>query len=125
MLTRRLAVHPADAQLLTHNSHLLQAAEDIPGHALGQVDECVIVADVHVADVLPFQAGLVGDRADDIARLYAVGVPDFETESFEGNIAIFATAPTGARTALAFGGVPATVCGPVVAAAVPCWDITS
>ena len=125
MLTRRLAVHPADAQLLANHSHFLQVAEDVPGHALGQVDESMIVADVHVADMLPFQAGLVGDRADDVARLYAVSVADFDTESFEGHVAIFATAPPGARTALAFGGVPAPVCGPVVPAAVPCWGIAS
>ena len=67
MLARRLAVHTADAQLLTDNPHLLQAAEDVPRHALGQVDEGVIVADVHVADVLAFEAGLIGDRADNVA----------------------------------------------------------
>jgi hypothetical protein len=109
MLAGRLPVHPADAQFLTNNPHLLQTAEDVPGHSLGQVDEGVIVANIHVADVLAFQAGLVGDRADNVARLHTVSVADFDTEGFESYVAIFATAPTVTCTALAFGAVPATV----------------
>jgi len=101
MLARRLAVNPADAQLLTNYAHLLEAAEDIPGHALGQVDEGVIVTDVDLADVLTLQARLIGDRADDVARLHAVRVPDLETESLERDVTILATPPPMPRTALA------------------------
>jgi hypothetical protein len=85
----RLAVHATDPQLLTNHAYLLQAAKDIPGHSLGQIDKAVIVADIDVPDVTPLEAGLVGDRADDVAGLHAVGVAYFETEGFEYNIVAF------------------------------------
>jgi hypothetical protein len=123
MLARRLAVHPADAQLLTHHANFLQAAEDVPGHALGEVDEGVIVTDVHVADVFAFQTGLVGDRADDVARLHAVGVAHFEAEGFKRNVAVFATSPPVARTALASRAF--TVFAGIAAIGVCMWHLLS
>jgi hypothetical protein len=92
-----LAVDTADAQLLSDDPHLLEAAEDVSGHTLWQVDEAVIVADVYLADVAAFEAGLVGDCADNVAWLYAVGVTHFETKSFEVNIVVIATAAAGTR----------------------------
>jgi hypothetical protein len=104
VLARRFAVNLTDPQLLANDSHLLQAAEDIPGHALGQVDEGVIVADVHVADVTSFQACLVGDSADDVARLYAVRVPHLEPECLEVHVILFPAPPPLPRATLSLAG---------------------
>jgi hypothetical protein len=101
-LARRLSVDAADAKLLANDPHLLQSAEDIPGHALGQVDEGVIVTDVYVADMTPFEARFVGDRADDVARLHTMSVTDFEAEGLEVDvIAILSSAPPMPRPTLA------------------------
>jgi hypothetical protein len=91
VLPWRLAVHATDPQLLANHAHLLQAAKDIPRHSLGQIDKAVIVTDIDVADVPPLEAGLVGDRADNVAGLHAVGVTYFETEGFEYNIVAVVT----------------------------------
>jgi hypothetical protein len=99
VLPWRLAVHATDPQFLPHYSHLLQVAKDIPRHSLGKIDEAVVVADVDVPDVTPLEARLVGDRADDVAGLHAVGVAHFQTEGLEHNIAVVvALAASGPRT---------------------------
>src|SRR6185437_12667232 len=72
------AVPLVDAQLLLHHPYLLQVLEHFLRHAVGQVDQAVVVADAEAADVLAFQPRLVGDRADDIARLHAVLVADLD-----------------------------------------------
>src|SRR6185437_9576991 len=72
------AVPLVDAQLLLHHPYLLQVLEHFLWHAVGQVDQAVVVADAEAADVLAFQPRLVGDRADDIARLHAVLVADLD-----------------------------------------------
>src|ERR1700730_11258422 len=100
VLPWRLAVHATDPQFLPHYSHLLQVAKDIPRHSLGKIDEAVVVADVDVPDVTPLEARLVGDRADDVAGLHAVGVAHFQTEGLEHNIAVV--------VALATPGLPTT-----------------
>src|SRR5574337_1034929 len=73
-----VAVPFLDAQLLLHHPYLLQVLEDFLRHAVGQVDQAVVVADAEAADVLAVQAGLVGDRANDVARLHAVLVADLD-----------------------------------------------
>jgi hypothetical protein len=99
-LSRRLGVHTTDSQLLTDHPHLLQVAKNIPWHSLGQINEAVIVADIDVPNVLPFEAGLVGDCADDVAGLDAMRVADFQAEGFEYNIVVLIAfaAPTSPRT---------------------------
>jgi hypothetical protein len=103
VLPWRLAVHATDPQLLTHHAHFLQVAKDIPRHSLGQIDKAVIVTDIDVPDVTPLEAGLVGDRADDVAGLHAVAVAYFETEGFENNIVALVTlAASRPRTVVAW-----------------------
>src|SRR5690606_10521725 len=70
----------AHAQLLAGHPHLLQVLEHFGRHALRQVDQAVIVADVDAADVTAFQVRLVGDRADDVARLHTVHVANLDAE---------------------------------------------
>src|SRR5512133_981878 len=65
-----------DAQRLSGDPHLLQVLHQFARHAFGQVDQAVVVADVDAADVPALQVRLVGDRADDVARLHAVRVAD-------------------------------------------------
>jgi len=99
VLPPRLAVHAADPQLLPDYPHLLQVAKDIPRHSLGKIDEAVVFANVDVPNVTPLEASLVGDRADDVAGLHAVGVTYFQTEGLEHNIAVVvALAARGPRT---------------------------
>src|ERR1700736_6477402 len=64
---RRLLVDFADAQFPARHQHLLQQLEDLVRHALREVDEAVIVANVDSSDVHALDARLVGDRSDDIA----------------------------------------------------------
>jgi len=64
MLPRWLAVNATDAQLLAHYPDFLQVTKDLAGHALGQVDEAVIIADVDVADVSAFELGAPHAGAD-------------------------------------------------------------
>jgi hypothetical protein len=104
-----LAIHAADSQLLSDHSHLLQVAEDIPGHSLGQINEAVIVADIDVPDVAPLEASLVGDCADDVARLHAVGVAYFETEGFEYDIVVVIALAASGLTAAVAAAVSRTV----------------
>jgi hypothetical protein len=70
-------------QLATHNTHFLQAAENLFRHALGKIDEAVILANIDVPNVPPFQASLIRNRAHNIPGLHAVGMPDFNAISLE------------------------------------------
>src|SRR5690606_23945384 len=72
------AVPLVDTQLLLHHPHFFQVLEHFRRHAIGQVDQAVVVADAEAADVLAVQAGFVGDRTDDVARLHAVLVADLD-----------------------------------------------
>src|SRR6266404_4965562 len=80
------AVYAADPQFLSGHPHFLQVAEDVLGHAFGQIDEAVIVTDVHLPDVTPFEARLVGNCPNDVAGFHPVSVTDFEAEGFKHNI---------------------------------------
>src|SRR5690606_14732783 len=74
---RRMAAIPrSDAQLLPDHPGLLQVAHDLRRHAGRQVEDRMVLVDVDAADVARFQAGLVGDRADDVARLDAMHVAE-------------------------------------------------
>src|SRR6185437_12154867 len=73
-----VAVPLVDAQLLLHHPHFLQMLEHFRRHAVGQVDQAVVVADAEAADELAVQPGFVGDRTDDVARLDAVLVADLD-----------------------------------------------
>jgi hypothetical protein len=64
----------------------LEVLEQLLGHAFGQVDQAVVVADVDAADIAAFEVGLVGDRADDVAGLHAVGVTDLDAEGFHADV---------------------------------------
>src|SRR5690606_34089980 len=55
-------------------------------HALGQVDEAVVLEDLDPADVLRVQLGLVGDRAHDVARLHPVVVADLDAEGLHARL---------------------------------------
>ena len=57
--------------------------EDLLRHALGQIHQAEIVANIDTPDMLAVDAGLVGDRADDIARLDTVRAPDLDPEGFQ------------------------------------------
>jgi len=91
MFPRRFTVHTADPQLLPGHAHLLQAAKNVLGHAFGQIDKAVIVTDVHLPDVTPFQPRLVGNRANDVARFNPMRVTDFQPEGLKHNIVGIAT----------------------------------
>src|ERR1700719_1957680 len=51
----RLLAHPADAQLSTCHTHLLQFFEYLLRHAFGQVHIAVIFANIHASDVHTLQ----------------------------------------------------------------------
>src|SRR5690606_2689146 len=51
----RVLVGATHAQLLSGHPHLLQVLEHLARHALGQVDQAVVVADVDAADEAAFQ----------------------------------------------------------------------
>src|SRR5690606_27125820 len=70
----------AHAQRPAGDPHLLKVLEQLGRHALRQVDQAVVAADVDAADVTRFQFGLVGDRADDVARLDAMLVADVDAK---------------------------------------------
>jgi len=132
-----LARHTGDTKLLANDPHLLQVAKDIPRHAFREINERVIVTDVHVANVTPLETCLVGDGANDVARLHAVGVADFEAECFEVNIVLFPTPPPVPRptfTAFAISTVAGDTFGSfrarvltiiTIVAAIPCRTIAS
>lgn len=70
-------------QLATRHPHLLQATENLFRHALGKIDEAVILADIDVPDVPPLEARLIRNRAHYISRLHAVSMSDFDTVGLE------------------------------------------
>lgn len=70
-------------QFASHDPHLLQAAENLFRHALGQIHEAVILADIDVPNVAPFEASLIRNRTHDISRLHAVRVADFDAVGLE------------------------------------------
>src|SRR5688500_18225273 len=73
------------AQWPSGDAGLLEDLEHLSRHALWQVDQAVVVADVDSADEAAFEVGLVGDHADDVARLHAVDVTDFDAEGFHAD----------------------------------------
>lgn len=77
-----------DAQLLAGYPHLLEVLEDLRRHAVREVDQAVVVMDVHAADVLAVQARLVGDGADDVAGLHAMRVADLDAEGLEAGLCV-------------------------------------
>src|SRR5882672_9579475 len=94
----RLLAHPADAQLTAHHTHLLQILEYLFRHAFRQVDEAMILPNIHAADMYALDSRLVGDGADDIAGLDPMYRPYFDAKSFHG-----AGGGLGSRLARAFG----------------------
>ena len=100
--------HMGNLQLATHNTHFLQAAENLFRHALGKIDEAVILVNIDVSDVAPLEAGLIRNRADNISGLHTVSVSDFDTVRLEGNVAW--RAARLARGTLVAGATVWTVC---------------
>jgi len=76
-------IDPADAQLRSAHPHRLEVLEDLLRHAGRQIDKAMIFVDVDMADVAAIEARLVGERADDIPGLHAMGVSDFDPERLE------------------------------------------
>ena len=77
-----------DAQGNASNAHFFQVLHQLTRHAFGQVDQAVVIANVNPTDVAAFQIGLIGDRADDVARLHAVHVADFDAEGFHADFGL-------------------------------------
>jgi len=71
----RLLIDAADAKLAARDSHFLQFLEYLIRHALRQVDEAMILANIHAPDVHALDPGLVGDGADDVAGLIPCADP--------------------------------------------------
>jgi hypothetical protein len=74
-------------QLAANNTHLLQATENLFRHALGKIDETVILVDIDMPDVSPLEARLIRDRTDNIPGLHAVHVADFDTVRLKRDVA--------------------------------------
>src|SRR5690606_11875912 len=64
----------------------LGVLDQVAGHAFRQVDRAVLVAELDAADVAAFEVSLVGDGADDVARLYAVAMADFDPEGLHPDV---------------------------------------
>ncbi len=73
----------ADSQLDSAHPDGLEAVASLFRHALWQIHELVMLVDVDVPDQSAVQVRLVRDRADDIPRLDAVGMADFDAIRFE------------------------------------------
>src|ERR1700721_644834 len=78
----RLLAHPADPKLTTHHPNLLQILEYLLRHAFRQVDETMILTNVHPAYVHALDPRLVGDGTDDVAGLDSMYRPHFDAKSF-------------------------------------------
>ena len=76
----------ADLQLLPRDARLAQLAQQLLRYPCRQVDEAVIVANHHAADVLAVDAGFIGDRADDVAGLHAVYAADLDAVGFHRGV---------------------------------------
>src|SRR5260370_21278271 len=92
----RLLADPADTKLTAHDTHLLQILEYLFRHAFRQVDEAVILPDIHAADVYALDPRLVGNRADDVAGLDSMYRPYFDAKSFHEARGGFRTGLAGA-----------------------------
>ena len=70
---RRPSFAPAldlgDPQFAAGQARLLQCLENLSRHAFGQLDEAMVLPDIHPPDVRAVEARLVRDRTDDVARL--------------------------------------------------------
>ena len=71
-----------DLQLLAAYPDLFEIAKHIARHAYRQVDQAEAIFDFDRADMLTVEACFVRDGPDDIARLNAMCVPDFDSEAF-------------------------------------------
>jgi hypothetical protein len=67
------------AQLLPCDANATELAKHVLGHARRQIDERVLVANEDLTDELRAHAELVGNGADDVLGLSAVGAPNLET----------------------------------------------
>lgn len=61
-------VRQVQSQYLAADEDPLQVPIDLLGHAVGQVDQTVVVADVDTADIAALQTRLVGDGTNDLPR---------------------------------------------------------
>src|SRR4249919_3841684 len=91
----------ASPSRLMRDAHALEVVHDLARHALGQVDQAEVVADVDAADVAALELRLVGDGADDVAGLHAMAMAHFDTEGFHARfggavLAMFARRTRGA-----------------------------
>ena len=107
----------ADLERLAGDADLLQLEENVLGHAGGQVDEAVILADHHAADVSAFETSFIRNRAYDIPWFYAVRVTDFDAVGLDGFVAAAARTAfvTEVARLAALGALAGSLTGPVVA----------
>src|SRR6202041_3670175 len=78
----RLLADPADPKLTTHHPDLLQILEYLLRHAFRQVDETMILTNVHPAYMHALDPRLIGDGTDDVAGLDSMYRPYFDAKSF-------------------------------------------
>src|SRR5450830_785567 len=71
----------ADLELLTGDPDFLEMLHQVIRHVARQIQYAVVVEDFDTADMLGVHAGFVGDGADDVARLDAMVMTDFDAIS--------------------------------------------
>jgi hypothetical protein len=79
----RFPARVGDIQFLTHDPHLLQAAENLFRHSLRQIHKAVILMDINMPDVPALEARFVGNGTHNVARLHAMDMPHVDPECFE------------------------------------------
>jgi len=82
-------------QLASHDADFLQAAEDLFGHAFGEIHKAVIFSNIHMPDVTSLESCLVRDSPDNVARLHAVQMAHFNPESLVRDVVLTTTLPRG------------------------------
>ena len=82
----------ADVQPLAAHKDTTQMLEDLPRHALGQIDQAMVILDGDAADETTLQARLVGDGADDFARGHPIAMTYLDAVTHQASVV--ALAPT-------------------------------
>ena len=58
--------------------HFLQVLRDFFRHAFGQINQRMVLTNINAADETRFEAGLIGDGANQVARTHAMAMTDFD-----------------------------------------------
>ena len=78
LVRARFVTKPGKVQCLSAYAGFLQNLENLLGHILGQINGGVVVKYFYLPDMLAFNIRLVGNCADNFARLYLVTVSEFQ-----------------------------------------------